>query len=83
VIFVETEVVPALVVEAQHGNSELIIEVCKELATRAAKDSKSESSQSYLLTLEYFVKKMVDPGEDFPPELKPAIKVNDFEQIFI
>lgn len=36
----------------------------------------------YVYTLEHFVKKMIDPGEDFPPEEKPILKVDEFKQIF-
>lgn len=33
-------------------------------------------------TLEFFVQKMRDPGEDFPEEFKPVLKVDEFKDIF-
>lgn len=37
---------------------------------------------SNMRTFEYFVGVMVDPGEDFPADEKPVIKVSDFKNIF-
>ena len=39
-------------------------------------------NSSYQLTLEYFVAKMVDPGEDFPVDMKPVLKIDEFREIF-
>ena len=36
----------------------------------------------YAYSLEYVIKKMVDPGEDFPVEEKPVLKIDDFKAIF-
>lgn len=33
----------------------------------------------YVYTLEFFVKKMIDPGEDFPSDEKPILKVDEFK----
>ena len=33
-------------------------------------------------TLDYVVAKMSDPGEDFPSEFKPVLKVDEFKEIF-
>lgn len=76
IIFVETEVIPALIVKAQEGESDLIIEICKEIAQRAA------TNESNLYTLEFLVQKMVDPGEDYPVDQKPILKIDDFKLIF-
>ena len=37
---------------------------------------------SYMHTLEFVVGKMSDPGEDFPPEFKPVLKIDEFKRIF-
>jgi hypothetical protein len=39
------------------------------------------AKQGYVHSLEQFIHKMVDPGEDYPAEEKPVLKVQDFKQI--
>ena len=34
------------------------------------------------MTLEYFVAKLVDPGEDFDADMKPVLRIDDFSQVF-
>lgn len=41
-----------------------------------------EATLSYMHTLEFLVSKMSDPGEDFPPEFKPVLKIDEFKEIF-
>jgi hypothetical protein len=36
----------------------------------------------YIHSIDHFIKKMIDPGEDYPPEEKPLLKIDDFKQIF-
>lgn len=36
----------------------------------------------YVYTVDYLVKKMIDPGEDFPAAEKPVLKVDEFKKIF-
>lgn len=72
IIYVESDVVPALIV----GDKELTVTLTEALASKAL------TSNSYKLTLEYFVAKMVDPGEDFAEDMKPVLKVDEFIQIF-
>jgi hypothetical protein len=43
---------------------------------------KAQDNGSYLYTLEYLVKKMIDPGEEFSNEEKPVLKIDDFKEIF-
>ena len=71
-IFVESDVIPALI----FGEKTLIVSLCDLIATRAL------TSHSHKLTLEYFVAKMVDPGEDFEADLKPVLRVDDFAEVF-
>lgn len=42
----------------------------------------AKTYSDYIYSIEYFIKKMVDPGEDFPPEEKPVLKIDDFKQVF-
>ena len=39
------------------------------------------AGKGYVHSLEQFVQKMVDPGEDYPAEEKPVLKIEDFKQI--
>lgn len=79
VIFVETDVVPALICLAKiETKVPLIIHVCKELANRAC----SENDVGQIRTLEYLIQVLVDPGEDFPADEKPVVRIDDFKQIF-
>lgn len=71
-IFVESDVIPALI----FGDKTLIVSLCQSIAERAL------TSHSYKLTLEYFVAKMVDPGEDFDADTKPVLRVDDFAEVF-
>ena len=71
-IFVESDVIPALI----FGDRTLIVDLCDLIATRAL------TSHSHKLTLEYFVAKMIDPGEDFDADTKPVLKVDDFAEVF-
>ena len=32
--------------------------------------------------MEYFIAKMVDPGEEFPVDMKPVLKTDEFKDIF-
>ncbi len=36
----------------------------------------------YVHSFENYIKKMIDPGEEFPSEEKPVLKVDDFKKIF-
>lgn len=36
----------------------------------------------YVHSFENFLKKMIDPGEEFPAEEKPILKVDNFKEIF-
>ena len=49
---------------------ENIIERCKE------------GNLSYVYTLEYLLKKMIDPGEEFGSDEKPVLKIDEFKQVF-
>jgi len=71
-IFVESDVIPALI----FGDKTLVVSLCELIANRAL------TSHSYKLTLEYFVAKMVDPGENFDAELKPVLKIEGFSEVF-
>lgn len=43
---------------------------------------KGTVNTEYGYSLEYLIKKMIDPGEDFPVEEKPVLKIDDFKEIF-
>ena len=42
----------------------------------AKRAKKSSSTLSYMHTLEYLIAKMSDPGDDFPVDFKPVLKVD-------
>jgi hypothetical protein len=75
---VESDVIPSLL----NGDSGMLIELCKELSDRAIKAQDKAASLSNLLTLEFFISKLVDPGEEYPMELKPVLKIDEFQQVF-
>ena len=76
-IFVESEMIPALI----FGEKSLIVTLCEYLAQQALHNDAS-ISQSFQLTLEYFVAKMVDPGDDFAEDMKPVLRIDDFAELF-
>lgn len=39
------------------------------------------ADKGYVHSLEQFIHKLVDPGEDYPAEEKPVIKIEDFKKI--
>jgi len=88
VIFVETEVMPAVIAfaaENHEGENSFVVQLCAEMARRAGVNTASqnmEATLSYMHTLEFLVSKMSDPGEDFPPEFKPVLKIDEFKEIF-
>jgi hypothetical protein len=76
-IFIETEIIPALIVSAQSGNVELIMNLIKSFKTII-----TEENNSCLITLENLIQKMVSPGEEFGFGEEPLLKVDDFKSIF-
>jgi hypothetical protein len=76
VIFVDTEVIPALINQAQSGNIQLIMEIFNYMRERA------REQMDYIHSIDYFIKKMIDPGEDYPADEKPLLRIDDFKQIF-
>jgi hypothetical protein len=36
----------------------------------------------YVHSFESFLKKMIDPGEDYPADEKPVLRIDDFKNIF-
>ena len=36
----------------------------------------------FVYSLEYLIRKMIDPGEEFPVEEKPILKIADFKHVF-
>ena len=74
-VFLDTEVVPALLVSVQNGNKDLVMELIQDFKIKI-----TEQNDSCLSTLEGMIEKLVNPGEDFGSE--PLLKVDDFKQIF-
>lgn len=72
----DTEVIPVLINQAQSGNTGLIMEIFKYMRERA------NEGMDYVHSIDYFLKKMIDPGEDYPADEKPMLKIDDFKQIF-
>ena len=78
VIYVETDVVPSLI----NGDKQMLIRLCKELSDKAQSAVDRNSQNSNLLSLQYLSEKLVDPGEEFPIEMKPVLKIAEFEEVF-
>ena len=76
-IFIETEIIPALIISAKNGNKELIINLIKSFKQKITDDN-----DSCLRTLENLVQKMVNPGEEFGFSDEALLKVDDFKTIF-
>ena len=74
-VFLDTEVVPALLVSVQNGNKDLVMELIQDFKVKI-----TQYNDSCLSTLEGMIGKLVNPGEDFGSE--PLLKVDDFKQIF-
>ena len=78
VLFCESDVIPTLM----NADKELLINLCSILAKNACESQDVTTSTSWQLTFEYFVSRLVDPGEEFPIEMKPILKIDEFKQIF-
>ena len=80
IIFVESDVIPALII----GDKAFIVSLCETIASKATASDAANviAAGSYQLTLQYFIAKMVDPGEDFPADMKPVLRIDDFREIF-
>lgn len=76
VIFCDTDLIPAFINQVQEGNSAIIIQIMGYMHKQA------KFYSDYVYSIEHFIKKMIDPGEDFPPEEKPVLKIEDFKTIF-
>ena len=71
----ESDVIPALIV----GDKQLIVTLCETISDKALdRGAQPGLTNSYQLTLEYLVAKMVDPGEDFSADMKPVLRIDDF-----
>eukprot|EP00347_Sterkiella_histriomuscorum_P012612 403367900 len=75
-IFVDTEVIPVLIYQTQNGNEKLVLQICNYMSDQA------HSRVDYVYTLENLIKRLIDPGEDYPADEKPVLKIADFKQIF-
>lgn len=43
---------------------------------------RASENMDYVYTIEFLMKKMIDPGEDFPADEKPVLKISEFKDIF-
>jgi hypothetical protein len=59
IIFVDTEVLPALINQAQTGNSCMILDIFSYMRERA------RFSMDYIHSIDSFLKKLIDPGEEY------------------
>jgi hypothetical protein len=70
-IFVETEVLPAIIFSAtSEEHRQFVVQVFEYL-----------SLNGQLHTFEFLAKTMTDPGEQYA-DLKPVLKIDDFKQIY-
>lgn len=42
----------------------------------------AKQRSDYIYTLESLIKKLIDPGEDYPADEKPVLRVDEFKAIF-
>lgn len=70
-IFVETEVLPSIVNLARSDDRHFVVEVFEYLCAKG-----------HLHTMDLLAKTMVDPGEQYPSDLKPVLKIADFKEVF-
>lgn len=75
-VFLETEIIPAIIISIKSGNKDLLIRLVEFF-----KNKITEGNDSCLSTLENLINKVVDPGEDFGYD-EPLLKVDDFKHIF-
>ena len=61
-IFVDIEVIPVLINQASEGNVELIYAIIGYISDHA------KESMDFVYSLEYLIKKLIDPGEDYPAD---------------
>ena len=76
VLFLETEVIPAILISVHNGNKDLVIRLIEFF-----KEKITETNDSCLSTLEDLIKKLVNPGEEFGFD-EPLLKIDDFKHIF-
>jgi hypothetical protein len=74
-VFLDTEVIPALLVSVKNGNKDLVMELIQDFKLKI-----SDTNDSCLSTLENLIAKLVNPGDDFGTE--PLLMVDDFKKIF-
>jgi hypothetical protein len=74
VIFVDTEIIPALINQVQEGHSQGVKEIIGYMA--------KQDRQDYVYSVEQLIKRLIDPGEDYPVEDKPVLKIQDFKDIY-
>lgn len=43
---------------------------------------RAKEGMDYVHSIDHFLKKMIDPGEGYPADEKPVLKIDDFKQIF-
>ena len=76
VLFLESEIIPAILISVKDGNKDLIIRLIEFFKAKI-----SNTNDSCISTLADLIQKLVDPGEDFGFD-EPLLKVDDFKQIF-
>ena len=70
-IFVETEVLPSIVNLGSSEHKHFIVEVSEYLCNKG-----------HLHTMDLLAKTLVDPGEQYPSDLKPVLKISDFKDVY-
>lgn len=75
-IFVDTEVMPALIYQVQNGNEKLVLQICNYMSENA------KHRTDYVYTLENLIKLLIDPGQEYPADEKPVLRVDEFKSIF-
>jgi|LauGreDrversion4_2_1035121.scaffolds.fasta_scaffold473601_1 Icc-related predicted phosphoesterase len=70
-IFVETEVLPAIVNLGSSEHRHFIVEVFEYLC-----------NNGHLHTMDLLAKTMVNPGDEYPLDLKPVLKIDEFKSIY-
>ena len=75
-VFLDTEIVPAIILSASQGNKQLVFDIVHTFSQKV-----TDANDSCLSTLDELLQRLVDPGEQFGFD-EPILKVDDFKHVF-
>lgn len=75
-LFLETEVIPAIIIATHQGNTRLVINLIQGFKSKI----NGECDES-LSALETLLEKLINPGDDFGFD-EPLLKVDEFKELY-